>query len=226
MKRKSIQNTKHILRKIYKLKKDIYEGSQPLVYFIHDDKYVNKLWYYLAKDFRGKDLRTYKKSRDIFNDLCWFFFLSKSFIRKYANSLNWNLVCTYQKLDEKFIEEMKDKVNWEVLLESQKLSEDFIRKNAYWFEHSHWYHLSMNENIHLSEGFIREFKNELEWCYISGRYDFTKNFLREMSDKVFYKHFYYNNRTHLKKEDIKEFTLGMDYDKIKNFETLKEVLYK
>ena len=68
------------------------------------------------KDFRGKDLRTYKKSRDIMNDLCWYFHLPKSFIRKYADILNWNCICTYQELEEKFIEEMKDKINWEMIL--------------------------------------------------------------------------------------------------------------
>lgn len=212
--KKRKDNTRAILKKIYKLRR-LPDSDVDILHYFYDDKYINKLWYYLEKDFKGKDLRDYKRCEQILEDLIFSFYLTKNFVRKYADILNWNFVCAWQKFDGDFLMEFKDKVKWETALEEQIFSEEWIRKNADWFEHEHWYHLSDNKKLKLSESFLREYKDQLEWCFLSYRYDFTPEFVREVSDKIYYNHFRCSKKKYIK--DEKEFTYNddkFDHDKL------------
>lgn len=55
-------------------------------------------------------------------------------------------------------------------------------KNFKYFENINWYKISMYE--HLSENFIREFKNYVNWTYISKHQKLSENFIREFKDYV------------------------------------------
>jgi hypothetical protein len=55
--------------------------------------------------------------------------ITESFIIKYEDTINWNLVSRYQDLTEHCIILFKDKVNWDYISLYQKLSYPFIKKN-------------------------------------------------------------------------------------------------
>ena len=54
--------------------------------------------------------------------------ISKDFIRKFKDKVNWYWISSKIKLSEDFIREFQDKVNWYWISCKQKLSEDFIRE--------------------------------------------------------------------------------------------------
>ena len=46
-----------------------------------------------------------------------------------------------------------------------------------------WYYISANQ--HLSENFIREFKDEVNWAWISAYQHLSKEFIEEFKDKIY-----------------------------------------
>ena len=63
---------------------------------------------------------------------------------------------------------------------SQHLSEDFIDEFK---DKVDWFCISKYQ--HLSEDFIREFKNDVEWLYISEYQHLSKEFIEEFKDKIY-----------------------------------------
>ena len=60
-----------------------------------------------------------------------------------------------------------------------KLSEDFIREFQ---DKVNWLAISWYQK--LSEDFIREFQDKVNWYYISSNQKFSENFIKEFQDKV------------------------------------------
>lgn len=188
------------LKKIYTYRlnptwKDSKYNYKYLIEDIHSN-YINKMWDYLERDWNGEDITKIKGTdieskewKEVAHDLVFYFNLTEDFIFRYQKYLNWNCICAWQDLSENFIEYMRKKVHWCTILENQNLSEEFIRKNMRWFEHEHWYHLSLNQKIKFSEDFIRECKDFLEWSSLCDKQHFTLEFIREMKDKIYINHF-------------------------------------
>jgi len=107
--------------------------------------------------------------------------LSKSFVRKYNNCINWEAIakncilssdnirelkkfinwkemCRYQKLSEKFIKEFQDFVDWESVCRYQTLSEDFIRDFQDMVD---W------TNVYIYQEISDEFKTEYKRKFIT-----------------------------------------------------------
>lgn len=212
------------------------EGKRDVVKYLVEElysNYVKTMWKVLEYDWDGEDITKIKGTdieskeyKDILSDLVFYFNLTEDFLYRYKDYLNWNCVCTYQTLSEDFITYMKKYIKWNTLLENQNLSEEFLRKNINWFEHKHWYHLSMNRKIRLSDQFLRECANELEWTYISTYYHFSDDFLREMNEKIWYRHFSYNAEKEFNNKRKKEFLLPKEDIKQHDYIMLKDVIYR
>ena len=71
--------------------------------------------------------------------------------------------------------------DWNTLSASSRenLTEDFIREFA---DKVNWYYISLYQ--HLSEDFIREFANRVNWNAVSANQRLSEDFIREFKDKV------------------------------------------
>jgi len=87
-------------------------------------------------------------------------------------------------------------INWQYLSPSQTLSESFIREFQ---DQVNWHYISYGK---LSEAFIREFQHKVNWLYIS-RYPKSENFIREFQDKVYWG--YISQDQNLSEDFIREF---------------------
>jgi hypothetical protein len=54
--------------------------------------------------------------------------LSKEFIEKHQDKIDWDLISQFQKLPEEFIQKYQNKVCWDFISAFQNLSEKFIEK--------------------------------------------------------------------------------------------------
>lgn len=191
---------KRELKKIYSYRLNPLwdrDKKNNLKYLIDDvnDHYIDLLWEYLERDWKGEDITKIKKTsiksacwEEVARDLVFYFNLTEDFLYEYRDSLNWNCICTWQDLSEKFIWYMRKYINWETILENQKLSEKFIRENSARFKHEHWYSLSLNQKIKFSEEFMREYRDLLEWTSLCDKQHFTLDFIRENMDKICVNH--------------------------------------
>ena len=91
-----------------------------------------------------------------------------------------------------------DYPNWEILSMHQHLSEDFIREFK---DKVAWTNISRYR--HLSENFIREFKDKVDWHFISSYQHLSEDFIREFEDKVNWG--YISTYQHLSEDFIREF---------------------
>ena len=95
----------------------------------------------------------------------------------------------------KQIKDIKNKIEWEEyydpsfnwntaqLYKENIFSEDFIRE----FKNKvDWCYISIYQK--LSEDFIREFQNKVDWCYISIYQKLSEDFIREFKNKIYWKH--------------------------------------
>ena len=97
----------------------------------------------------------------------------------------------------------------------QKLSEDFIREFS---DRIDWEYISYQQK--LSENFIREFSNKVDWNGISYRQKLSEKFIREFSDKVDWKHISYRQK--LSEDFIREFKDRVNWREISENQKLSE----
>lgn len=95
------------------------------------------------------------------------------------------------------------------------LTEDFIRE----FEDKvNWNWISKYQ--HLSEDFIREFKNKVNWCCVSTYQRLSEDFIREFADRVDWT--YVSVTQHLSEEFIREFKDKVYWASISRYQHLSE----
>ena len=132
--------------------------------------------------------------------------MSEAFIKAYADKFWWGDF-PYEKLSEDFISEMADKVSWaEVSKRKKNMSREFIEKWAHrldWFNLCYFnkvdsdllskyaYKLTFNWNVlcdrqNLSETFIREWKDKLDFGKLLERHLLSNDFIREMKKVIGY----------------------------------------
>lgn len=92
------------------------------------------------------------------------------------------------KLSEEFIERLlpivDDDYIWVDIFEYQKLSENFIRKYAELYDNDIWSVISRCQT--LSEDFIIEFKDKVNWYDISGDQKFSEEFALKFHNKLYW----------------------------------------
>ena len=107
-----------------------------------------------------------------------------------------------------------DDVNW-IQLSYCKLTEPFIRE----FQNKvDWESISWCQT--LSEEFIREFKDEVYWSPISESQKLSESFIREFADMVFWDKI--SQHQVLSEEFIREFADKVDWTGISIYQTLSE----
>lgn len=82
------------------------------------------------------------------------------------------------------------------------------------------YWKSVSKHKGLTEDFIREFANEVDWCWISAYQNLSEDFIREFADKVDV--FYISRYQHLSEEFIREFADKVDWSWISRYQHLSE----
>jgi len=81
-----------------------------------------------------------------------------------------------------------------------------------------WYYISYYQK--LSENFIREFKDKVDWHYISERQKLSEDFIREFEDKVNWS--YVSMYQNLLEDFIREFKDRVNWDCISAYQKLSE----
>ena len=104
---------------------------------------------------------------------------------------------------------------WRLLSKHQSLSEDFIREFK---DRVDW--MSISSYQHLSEDFIREFKDRVDWYNISAYHHLSEDFIREFKDRVDW--FYVSVNQHLSEDFIREFKDRVDWMSIFSYQHLSE----
>jgi hypothetical protein len=95
------------------------------------------------------------------------------------------------------------------------LSKDFIREFK---DKVDWYYISRYQE--LSEDFVRKFKDEVDWVYISIHQKLSENFIREFRDKVNWTNI--SEHQKLSEDFIQEFKDRVDWYYISGYQKLSE----
>ena len=151
--------------------------------------------------------------------------MNEDFLDKYSKFLDWRLVIKYNHLSEDFIEKHKKVMDWDYILLYQKhISDDFIIKHK--DEITHWDFLGVHRPVSvflghvlydkinwaalavtdkLSEEFIREFRDKLDWTRITMGYarKFSDSFIREMKDYIDW-YYLFTERKNMSMDFIRE----------------------
>jgi len=107
-------------------------------------------------------------------------------IEKYSNydiiTSSIKSIKSAQELIDIFTKTYGENINnwsWENISRYQHLTEDFIRKFK---DYMDWTNISKFQK--LSESFIREFEDKVNWNWISFKQTLSESFIREFKDKV------------------------------------------
>jgi hypothetical protein len=108
--------------------------------------------------------------------------LDINFIRRFKDKINWNTLCETQNPTAEFLEEFAQYVDWNCILSIHKLNEDIINKHYKIITHKHKY--SLYEHQTLSEEFLRDHIDDLEWGAVSQYQKLSEEFIFEFADKI------------------------------------------
>lgn len=87
---------------------------------------------------------------------------SETFMRKYADQLQWHFISIGNRLTEQFIRQMSDYVDWTNISTWKRMTEEFMREFA---DKINWYMVSRWQK--LSWEFIHEFHDKIIWYMLS-----------------------------------------------------------
>ena len=110
---------------------------------------------------------------------------------------------------------LTNKVGWLSISKHQHLSEDFIREFK---DRVYWACISTYQ--HLSEDFIREFKDRVSWVAVSKKQHLSEDFIREFKDRVSW--VAVSKKQHLSEKFIREFANEVDWFCISKYQHLSE----
>ncbi len=172
--------------------------------------------------------------------------LSESFIEKYQDKLDWVTISRCQTLSEAFIEKYQHKVCWKDIAHHQALSPEFIEKFSKQFEdykipkgnilkvvklqkmHPNTignivdickqYNITFDPS--LSDKFIEEFKNGIDWGRISTIEKLSEEFIKEFKDKINW--YCISSNQKLSEEFIREFQDKVDWFCVSTYQKLSE----
>ena len=106
-----------------------------------------------------------EENKDVLKKQDWIFVaayqkLSEEFIKKYRRKLNEKMIVIRQThIDRDFILKLYKNINW-VEISMEPISEECMRK---WKDKLHWTYLCSSNNRNMSDDFIMEMKDYVEW---------------------------------------------------------------
>lgn len=109
--------------------------------------------------------------------------LTREFILKYSDYLNWEKLPSYTKLDMDLIWANIDKLKLRSVSKHQILSDEFIREYSDKLE---WFYLSQNL---LSDNIVQEFEDKINWDFLSmnKKIKLKSNTLLKYKDRMTFK---------------------------------------
>jgi hypothetical protein len=110
---------------------------------------------------------------------------------------------------------LNEQKDWDEISVKLGLTEVFIRENA---NKVNWYFISYYQK--LSEEFIREFSDKIDWDCVSQQQKLSEDFIREFSKKVNWYHISIYQK--LSEEFIREFSNEVDWNNISIYQKLSE----
>ena len=105
--------------------------------------------------------------------------------------------------------------NWARLSLCESLTEDFIQEFK---DKVDW--ICISRYSHLSEDFIRKFADRVDWYYISAYQHLSEDFIREFADRVTWD--WLVKYQHLSEDFIREFKYKVDWTYISTYQHLSE----
>jgi hypothetical protein len=102
----------------------------------------------------------------------------------------------------KHIKDIKRKLEWE----------------KYYNPYFDWYDLAFYADNTLSEDFIREFKDKVDWEFVSEYQDLSEDFIREFKDKVDW--YWISFRQILSEDFIREFQDKVNWNMVLTYQKL------
>ena len=97
----------------------------------------------------------------------------------------------------------------------QHLSEEFIREFT---DRVNWNSIAVHQN--LSENFIRKFKGKVTWNWISMFQHLSEDFIREFTDRVNW--YWISEYQHLSEDFIREFQHKVDWNRVSQYQRLSK----
>lgn len=91
--------------------------------------------------------------------------LTDKFVMRFDKYLNWDLLSKYYDFNIDLLRMYFHRVNWYYILDRSKISEDVLREFAFSFSAECWSVIS--EKQILSESFIHEFADKVDWTNIA-----------------------------------------------------------
>lgn len=113
----------------------------------------------------------------------------------------------------------RNSILWNEISNRHDLTEDFIREFA---NSINWRVLSGSQNLVLSNDFLEEFQDEIFWPWISSYKNLELKDLRRWKNKLNWKVVCRNQK--LSEEAIREFSDRMDWDNVSTWQKLSENL--
>lgn len=138
------------------------------ILFIYN-KNIDRLFFYNNEEFLNWDKISMHKN------------LPATALEKCPDRLNWTLVCRYSQMDENILEAFYKYLDFEEISINQTLSPEFISKHINDFK---LYMEEIGDNQRLTEDFMREYKDIVDWRAISRSQKLSESFLDEMKDYV------------------------------------------
>lgn len=144
--------------------------------------------------------------------------INENFIRRYADTINWKTVSNSRAdLSIGFLREFKDKIDWQryfynhtptqkfveefrdviplsTVIYKVKMTEDFIRRYRIELEKYYSFWSSICETQDLSEEFIEEFADKVNWKVISYRQKLSRRMIEKYADKLDWKYMIANQK--------------------------------
>lgn len=109
-------------------------------------------------------------------------YLSEDFIREFQDMVSWREITIYQPLSEDFIREFVDKLNWNRVMRRMKYGPVSTRK-GYGYKYKGYSH-GVLEHQKISEELIGDFRDIVNWEYISWNRELSEGFIRKFHDRI------------------------------------------
>lgn len=120
--------------------------------------------------------------------------LSIDFLREFRDKIDWQRYFNYHVPTEKFIEEFKDIIPWCYIPGRVKMSESFIRRHRLEMEKYYSCWNSICEHQVLSEEFIEEFADKVDWKAVSFKQKLSKEMIHKYANKVDWRYIVANQK--------------------------------
>lgn len=120
--------------------------------------------------------------------------LSIDFLREFKDKIDWSRYMCYHTLTEQLIEEFGDVIPWAYVPGRIKMSEKFIRRHRLELEKYYSCWSQICEHQELSEPFIEEFKDKVNWKVISYKQKLSKEMIHKYANKLEWRYIVANQK--------------------------------